>query len=428
MKRVLIITYDFYPENTPNTYRWNSIIEEWLVCEPSIEIFVVCANTGGLVNYEVVNGVHVYRIETLLGKLKSTSTVNLVNDNLTVEKVSKIKEILSNTLGFIYFEIVQKLYYPDHAFTFLIPAYNIAKRLVQENDIKNVVTVSWPFTDSLIGLLLKKKFKNKIKWVVDIIDPFCFDKKINNYKIYKRLNVFFDKKVIEKCDYSFVLTDVLKKEYLKLWPQYEDKIGVSENLVKLTELGKENLSLIKKKLVFIGTLNSEVRNPNYLLLFFVQLLESDSMYELHFYGNIADTKNEFKKYEKLIGKNIFIHGVVSKEESLKLMNEAQVVFNIGNSNKYQEPSKIFEYIFYRKKIIHIYCIEEDTCNRILSKYCLSKQIHISEIKDLCFKEIINFIDGEILLDIKDESFIREVCEKRMSKSIALKYYEELKNY
>ena len=51
-----------------------------------------------------------------------------------------------------------------------------------------------------------------------------------------------------------------------------------------------------------------------------------------------------------------------------VIKEADVLINIGNNNKYQEPSKLIEYMYSGKKILNICSIEEDTSAELLKIY------------------------------------------------------------
>ena len=57
--KVLVISYDYYPDTSPNTYRWKCVLEAWI--KKGIKIYVVSAMKNGFSEFDVINGVEVYR-------------------------------------------------------------------------------------------------------------------------------------------------------------------------------------------------------------------------------------------------------------------------------------------------------------------------------------------------------------------------------
>ncbi len=99
----------------------------------------------------------------------------------------------------------------------------------------------------------------------------------------------------------------------------------------------------KTKLVFVGTLTPITRSPLNLLQLFDNLVNNEENtfdLELHFYGDYKQCMHIFKKYDYLLGKNVFLNGLVPREEIPVILNNASVLINIGNNNEFQEPSKI----------------------------------------------------------------------------------------
>ena len=133
------------------------------------------------------------------------------------------------------------------------------------------------------------------------------------------------------------------------------------------------------KLVFMGSLSPGVRTPEYLLKVFEKLLYTypSTTVEIHFYGKIHSSIQSFNQYPELINTSLFLHGEVHKNQVNKILQDADILINIGNSNPYQEPSKIIEYVFLKKPIINICSIENDSSRELLDKYPLNINIYKS---------------------------------------------------
>ena len=397
LKKILVLSFSFYPDDSPNTYRWKNILDVW--ANEGIEIHVVSAQKGQFSSYEVANGIEIYRTgKTLFQRFKS-KLGNLSDDkiidknNNTLNKESLLRKIYNNTW--------KKILWPDWAFLFYKPALKLARRIIKDEDITHLITVSWPFTDHLIGYKLKKEFD--LFWLAETIDPFSFNEAINNQKLYFKKNLSIERKVMEKADSLVVMTDGIRDKYVSLFPEILNKINVIHNIyvpeqIEVIPQNESDTNTIK--LVFMGTLCSEVRSPENLLLLLERLLTQklSKKIELHFYGKIKSNIKSFKGYEDLINDCIFLHGVVPKKEVKSILLESDILINIGNSNPFQEPSKVIEYIYLGKPIINMYSIENDSSKKLLSNYRLNFNINKSEIEnEATIKDIIYFINNDFTI-------------------------------
>lgn len=421
VKRILIITYDFYPDNSPNTYRWFNILKLWE--KDKIEIFVVTAQKENFLPYEELGLIKIFRVgENFLDKLKKninrskTSQSNISNKNVIYsnEKLSLLKKIYNLTW--------KKIYFPDFAFLWEKPAHKKAEELILNYNIHNVITISWPFTDHLVGNRLKKK--HNINWIADTIDPFYLSKAVNNYFFYKRFNKNLESRVLNKADKITVLTPKLKSAYLKLYPHLNNKIEVNHNVFVPVKY-KNNFDFPKDNsiflLTFVGTLAKKTREPHQLLKFFTYLVENNKdskiIYQLHFYGNHNQFTKDFNNLEHLMNKNIFLHGFIDRDKVTDVINKSNIVVNIGNNNKYQEPSKVLEYVYLQKPILNICSIKDDTAEELLKfyphvfnlKYDIENNLNLlSDFQRFCNENKIIEIDYTNYI----ENYLIDKVEKR----------------
>ncbi|AMQ01379.1 hypothetical protein AY601_4541 [Pedobacter cryoconitis] len=403
--KILVVTYDYYPDDSPNTYRWKNVLRAWAEREDA-EIFVVCASKGNLLDFELVDGVKIYRTgRSLFEKVKS----KILKHSLTPSGApSKADPVIAQEglIRKIYNRTWKKLYFPDYAFLWLSPAMKMAEKLIESENITNLITVSWPFTDHVVGYKLKQKYN--IQWIADTIDPFYLSKALNNTALYDAKSYKLENKILKKADVITVLTDKLKEKYGELYPAVADKIVVNHNLFVPVEVPEKSTKSKKIKLVFVGTVVPVVRSPEYLLELFnnlVNLKQDGCELELHFYGNTTQCNDVFAKYDFLLNKSLFIHGMTSRENIPGILSEASVLVNIGNSNTYQEPSKIIEYIYLGKPILNVCSITEDSSKEALAKYPLHFNIYKDEINDqLKLEELFGFFKN-------DKSLNRDVIMK-----------------
>jgi glycosyltransferase involved in cell wall biosynthesis len=422
--KVLMICYDFYPEGKPNTYRWFNIAKKWV--EQGIEVHVVTADKNQYSSYEEVEGVRIYRsTEYLIGKLKYN-----YRDAVNVNAVATDKAKTGGVLSFIkrlarkvYDLTWSNLYWPDHSFLWTFSAVPLASKIIKEHNIDKLITVSWTFSAHRIGDKLKQKFP-KIYWLADTIDPFSFNGQVNNTFLYSKLNTSYEKKIFSRADFNSVLTERIREKYVSMFPSLERKIGVNHNIfipVDFDYSKVEKESGISTHIVFLGTLNKDVRPPANTLKLFSNFIKKypNSGLRIDFYGDFAGTLPEFEKYPELLNKFVFLHGFINRDEVNRVIKDADVLLNIGNSNKYQEPSKLIEYMCSGKKILNVCCIEEDTAAELLKNYPLSMNVMPNYIdNDKTFEMLAVFFANNTVID---KQLQQEGLNKYMLNTVSDKY-------
>jgi glycosyltransferase involved in cell wall biosynthesis len=374
--KVLIITYDYSPLVTPNSFRWSNVAES--LSNRNYQVFVLAAWKPHLAREEQVNGVHVYRVggqiieKMRAGILHQHQKKDLDQRSFSAQPTSKHGSF--GILKKIHDATWKKIYWPDYACTWYLPALKVAKRIIEEESISSYITVSIPFTSHLIGNKLKSLYPEK-NWIVDISDPFCFLKSMqNNYHLYSKLNEKIERKIFKNAQAVSVLTKSQKDKYSELFPESTGKIFVNPNILSYKDSEETANPLFhgnsKIRMVFIGTLTRGVRTPEDLLEIFSLLSNTElaGKIELHFFGGFDYCEEYFTTYEHLIGKSIFLHGVVSRVRAIQAMNSADILVNIGNTNPYQEPSKVVEYASTGKPIINIMSISDDSSAKLLKQH------------------------------------------------------------
>ncbi|MHB8336526.1 MAG: glycosyltransferase family protein [Ignavibacteriaceae bacterium] len=302
------------------------------------------------------------------------------NFNSSGQNRSYFRKIFSKIVKSIFIKIKnfwRYIYWPDYACLWYFHSIIKIRKVIRTfgpNDF--IISVSLPFTGHLIALSAMK-FNNKPKWIVDIGDPFSFISgvNVNNNKLYKNINLKIENLILRRCSKVSVTTENTLLEYKRIFPCVEKKISVIQPMLTITKTNLSNFpKLINVKnniiLTYIGTLYKNIRNPKYLINLFEFLVKEMHIInvELHFIGNINDCWDEFNKYQTLIGNKIFVHGEITKEETIIKMNESDILINIGNSNKVQIPSKIIEYISTGKPIINFVKHFDDLSIDFLREY------------------------------------------------------------
>jgi glycosyltransferase involved in cell wall biosynthesis len=296
----------------------------------------------------------------------------------------------------------KKVRWPDYACLWYFTAVREARRLAAANAYDAVVTVSDPFTGHLVGLRLKKDYP-ATPWLVDVGDPFSFQDvtPVNNPRLHGRRNVAAEREVLSRADGVAVTNPVARAEYVARFPESAGKIHVVPPLLSLPPPPPGGPRFFPEdgilRLVFIGTLYRDVRNPAFLLRLFVRLLEtplSDRL-EFHFFGDVNDCGDYFEEAEKATKGKTRLHGMVNRVTVSRAMAEAAALVHIGNITRYQLPSKVVEYAAAGRPIINIVRAEGDSSVSFFQGYPAA--LHVVEGEEMLesgpLSELVRFIEN-----------------------------------
>lgn len=409
--RILIVSYSYAPALTPRAFRW-SALAEWMIAQGH-QVDVICAQDVESEAVQIINGVAIHRVggnirEMVKRKLGIESATIATSRNVQKPMTTNVRGRFRNILTTIYRYTLRKILWPDFAGFWYFSALRKAKNLIESNLYDAIVSVSVPFTGHLVGLALHKKYG--IRWLADIGDPFSFmtETPVNNHWLFNKLNYFSESKVLHRANVISVTTEGTKTEYCRHFPDIvSSKISVIPPLFAAAAQLVDSKPFFKGgdqiRLVFAGTLYSQIRNPSALLNFFKSLLDEsiEERLELHFFGAINDCEFCFEKFSPLIGKKIFLHGLVPREEALRAMKEATILINLGNGTAYQLPSKVVEYVMLAKPVLNISPIELDSSQSMFSEF--RSIFSVSESSLSCDPDIYadakSFIENPPVIDL-----------------------------
>ncbi len=389
-ERILIISHSYTPFLNPRAFRWSAIAEIWAA--QGLKVDVITSWTPGLKRCEISNGVEIHRIsgnviERLRSLLRPKSRATTADDS---SRASKSHEgFLSQIIAWILAaakcvndKVWKNVYWPDYACLWIVPAAAKALELFEMEKYGTVISVSDPVSSHLVGKKVKSVYHD-IKWIVDIGDPFCFreDTPPNNYRLYDNLNIRSERKIFGLADSISVTCQPTATKYSQMFPEFKDKIVVIPPLLSMNRRGKVATPFFhqgsKIRLLYVGTLYRAIRSPKFLLTLFEQLLEimPHEEIELHFIGGNDECVEHFQPYARLLDKNIFLHGLLGRNRVTQAMEEADVLVNIGNHNRYQLPSKVVEYVSQGKPILNLTTIEDDSSRDFFAGYPAMLNLH-----------------------------------------------------
>jgi len=352
--RILLVSHQFTPLVSPRTTRWAILCEE--LAERGYDVTVVTGTKQGKQSSNKYKVIYFgsKRVGSLIEKTRRASS--------TSEKNNLVKKCFFYILKKIYRLFYRTLAWPDYSmFWFFSVRRNIKN--IPEYDL--IISVSLPFTSHLVAYSINKKLGKK--WIMDIGDPFTLKKDApeNNKYLFSLLNKYFEKKFYQSANKVVFTHEESLMYHNNYFPILDGKSTVLPPVFSINENTlTENFDFSKHplKFAYFGVLTFGVRTPHNFLAFF-DILELNGV-ELHWYMN-EDSKKMVKDASSTSINNIF-HDMVPRKEALSLMlSEYHALLNIGNTNPFQLPSKVIEYISTGKPIIHFSEINNDSTELIL---------------------------------------------------------------
>lgn len=407
--RLLIICGNYTPDLSPRAFRWSAIAEHWAAREHQIE--VVCEWRPGRSRQEVLNGVHVYReggkvSERLRHRLRvhelDETTMNNGLGNEPVLSVTSLARLIHDLTW-------KKIYWPDSTCLWYFAALRRVNSLLRTSHYDGLISVSHPFTSHLVASSSTRE-NSHLKWLVDMGDPFCFLEypQLNNHTLYGPLNYQAERNIFSKASAITPTVRATLNEYAALFPESAAKMSVVPPLVHLHDKDLHAAPIFPDdgtiRFVFMGTLYERFREPKFLLSLFADLLGTNlsRKLELHFFGVWHGCRKHFEPYQSLLGKKLFLHGVVSHRVAAQVMAEAGILVNLGNDTPFQLPSKVVEYASTGKPILNIVKDKKDPSLEILNEFpaALSLFTDASFSAPEQFARLLRFIEQPPSVDME----------------------------
>ena len=244
---------------------------------------------------------------------------------------------------------------PDARKNWVKPSVDYLGEVIQQLQIKTIITTGPPHSLHLIGMDLKSKFSGN--WIADFRDPWTtigYHKKLKLSSSAKRRHQQLEKEVLASADQLIVTSFHTKKEFQQKTKQPITVITNGFNPYRGESVKKsENFTV-----AHIGSLLSE-RNPIYLWKALSELIneeaEFSTLFHLNLYGVVSEDIMESLRNFGLLDHTTH-HGYVSHEEALKAQRQNQLLLLIeidSEDTKAIIPGKLFEYMAAKTPIIAI---------------------------------------------------------------------------
>jgi len=384
-KHILLITYYFPPEQTPRAFRWEALIKSLANRGYKIDILLPKYKNkkrpqiNGVKYLETKQGV----IDNIFYQRVLNCDTNILDkaNNKINKKIIKIKKVFKKICSFFF----NKLIWPDGSAIWYLFAKKELRKIIKNNQYDCIISSALPFTSHLLGYYAKKHLKSR--WIAEYGDPFSFNPQPSK-SFFNFLNRKIENKIIKEMNYIIVPFKGAKDGFLTNYPSFkEDKIKIIPQIMPSLHpdagnIKWDNFDKNKINIVYAGIFYIPIRSPKKLLEALVKLREKDIVtyhkLRFHIFGIMGEKINKlFNEYQQLLNERVIVlYGETSRESCAFAYEKADYLLNIANISEYQLPSKLIDYLSYKKPIISL----ENQKSRILDWPFLIKVDY--QVKDL----------------------------------------------
>jgi hypothetical protein len=268
-----------------------------------------------------------------------------------------------------------------------VNSLKLVDEILKEETINIVFAVSFQFINLIIGRKIVSKHKD-IKLFVYELDPYAYNEALRIPILGFPYRYLQERRIFILAEKIFLTNELFKFYKTNRFNKFSNKfIELGIPMLEINDDYQVRESSNDCRIVFTGAFSKQYRDPSFMLKLFT-LLKNKNNWSLHFYGvNIRDIDEYF--LNELKGK-LFIYDKLPRSEILDVIKDASILINIGNSMSNQLPSKLLDYIGFRKPIINIYKNEDDICNKYLLNYPI--KLLIKENNNYLEKQSNNLLD------------------------------------
>lgn len=328
-----IISYYFYPENTPRAFRAYELTKELI--KRGHEVIVIipdyCYSYDSISELDGVNFIKINNLNKAIS--------NNISNNDSPFNSSKLKILVTSSIlykalkGFIkyFFGIEIK-----NIFEFF--SLKLYKQIKQTLQVDKVISIGLPFSCHFGTYLLLKSHKLTATTVIaDYGDPFTSNIASNLAPYFK----YIEKTVLDCFNYITIPIEEAKIGYLDLVPEEKIRVipqGYDFSAVKLEEYKEIDIVSFS----YAGIFYENVRNPlNFLT--FLNSINKD--FRFYIYTDI-DSMLKIKGIRAVIsqlGEKIILKNMIERNECIRELSKMDFLVNQHNQSNIQKPSKLIDY-------------------------------------------------------------------------------------
>lgn len=352
MKRILIISGSFYPENSPRSFRTTELAKELARQGHDVTLYFPLKGYD-YSDYATENNLTIKN----LGEIKFSNIIHKGNRMESLIRRALIRILL------LLFE------YPGIEFFF-----KVAKLLKHESGYDLVISVAVPFPIHW-GVAKARKRRNRIgkTWVADCGDPYmgCKTDSFKKFFYFKYVEKWF----CRKADYISVPNEDHFGQY---YPEFAPKMRAIPQGFRFEDSNVYSGQIAHPvpTFAFAGVLLKEKRDPTNLLKYLVSV-DTDFKFILY-----TESHQLLEPFKKKLGQKLEIRSYIRREELIYVLSQMDFLLNIEfhlsvGSNS---PSKLIDYAITGRPVLSLNMEEMDT--QLLDEFFDGEYSGKMEINDI----------------------------------------------
>lgn len=386
-KNIIIITSDFLP--TPSANGVCAFNLSKVLMERGYSVDVISNRKCHQKKIEILDDITIHRVP-----------VQLIAQFIKNKKLQILVLRINLMLHFFMYPLVSIF----EMFRYI----HIVNRTIRKKEITILLAINNPLVGCLSGVFSKRKFKERLKFVLYDVDSFSntLEGRFISLPKKKKMMWKWEKMIFSSADLAIVMQNHKEHYYQERYRQFNHKIKIANFPMLYTHLSNKQRQPTKyrtTKCVYLGTLSQTYRNPKIVCDLFSKI----SNVNLSFLGKIDDSETIIRKYSEETRGRIHHGGMVSFLQGQESLQNADILISIGNRDSDMVPSKTFEYISFCKPIIHFYTFKEDPVIPTLDKYPIALLLDASESIQALVDKTKDFLSANIGKTV-DPKMIREL--------------------
>lgn len=345
--KVLLIAYEFPPILAAQALRWYYLANG--LAALGVEVDVVCPDMPAAPPFHGLlhERVHVHRTwpGPFVGLSQKLARVGATDQGMRSAAAEPSEKQSIMLMGYrLIRNMLDMLLYPDVRTEWLPFARRRIQHLMASRSFDAAISSHEPGVDLLLGLWLKKRFD--LPWLVDLADPL-----LAPYSPPWRrwIDRRVERHVLATADRVLVTTpglvDLLAERHGEDLRRHCHVVPQGFPAAQ-EPTGGATRPRTMMEILFTGTLYQRFRNPVHLAEALRRLASSEIALTI-----VGDNAGFQKMFEGTA--NVRFLGKQDHFVCLEMQRRADVLLNIGNSQDFQIPGKVYEYLGAGPPILHI---------------------------------------------------------------------------
>ncbi|MBV7429982.1 glycosyltransferase [Acidovorax sp. sif1233] len=361
--RILLIAYEFPPIVSAQSLRWFYLANE--LARLGVEVHVLCPDMPALPPFhqDFAPGVIIHRVWP--GPYVGFSQSAYLYISRRSQGAGVVGPIGGDSIWLKMHRwgrrALDQIIFPDLRTEWVPTASLRLIHLLRTTKFSAIVASHEPGADLLLGLLAKRIFR--IPLIIDLADPVVAP---YTPRWRQRIDLAFEAKIITHAD-AMVVTTTAVVDLLRKRHDLHDVDGkftcIAQGFPSKNSEFIENRDRSKSlRLVYTGNFYADFRSPAELAIALRSLRDLDISVE--FYGNHVAYQSLFDGIP-----GIKFHGVADHGKCIWAQQNCNVLLSIGNSQPFQIPGKIYEYLGAGTPILHISSAATDEAGALIMRVC-----------------------------------------------------------